>query len=162
MADLFNTVWAALEPLVQTTWPDCTVLFRASQSRRINFRQLIEDGDLTAPFAVVQPMPALPSDQGPANARCWTLPVAFYYVRPGWLSQTADVTAYAIVERQCEAKAKAMADALLDYSAGEFQLFTEPAVDASETNPANALFAENGTNLWAGMASADLLVGESA
>lgn len=162
MADLFNTVWVALEPVVQTAWPDATVLFRASQSRRINFRQLIEDGALTAPFAVAQPMPALPSELGPVNGRCYVLPVALYYVREGFLSGTADVTAYAIVERQCEAKAKAMVDALLDYTGGSFQLFTEPVVDASETNPANALFAENGTNLWSGMASAELLVGETA
>ena len=160
--DYFKTLWDALEPLAETAWSDCTVFYRSSQGRALNFRQVIEDLALTAPFAVFQVGPASSPDGWGPNSVVHSVPVGIYYVREGWLSATADVTAYRIVERQCEAKAKAMQDALLAYSGTAFQVVLPPAIDCSEQNPANALFATNGTDLWSGQVQAELLVGETA
>ena len=160
MADYFAEFWTAFEAVAETAWPDVTVFYRSSQGRMFNSREQIEQLGVVPPFGIFQVGPALPADGG-VNNRAHSLSVAVYYVTEGALA-AADAGTYRIIERKCEAKCKAMVDAVLDYAGTAFQVMgTEPTVDASDANPANAFFASSGVNLWAGMVNCQFLIGET-
>lgn len=147
--DYFDAFWDSLETKISAAWSDATVKYRATQSRRINWRELIKQEDLATPFVVAAVGRAEPSEEGAVNCRSHDVPVALYYVRRSVLTAAEVAAGSRIVERFLEAKGKTMVDALLDSTDATYQVFQEPTVDAGDTNPANALLIEDGSDLIA-------------
>jgi len=159
MADYFASFWTALEATISSTWPS-GYIYRATQSRRINWRDLIESGDVTKPFVAISIGRAEPTDQYGVANRTHIVPVALYYCRDGVLTQ-AEAGTYRIVERLLEKLGKDMVDAVLDSTATAYQVVDEPTVDAGDGNPANTVFIDNGANVIAVEVAFNALIGES-
>jgi hypothetical protein len=159
VADYFDSLWDDLEAKVAATWTGCDLIYRATQSRRINWREMLKQNVLDTPFVAVAVGQAVPTDQYGVTRRTHQVPIGLYYVRAGVLT-TAEAATYPIVERLLEKLGKDMVDALLDSADDGYQVVDEPTVDAGDGNPANAIFIEEGVNLLAVEVTFTALIGE--
>ena len=159
MADVFDALWDQLEAKVTATWTGVDLIYRATQSRRLNWREMLKQGTLTVPFVAVAIGQASPTGEYGVANRTYTVPVALYYVRKGVLT-TAELATYAIVERLMEKLGNDMAAALWTNSDTSYQVMEEATVDAGDGNPANALFIEDGVDLIAVEVAFTAVVGE--
>lgn len=159
MADVFDALWDQLEAKVAATWTGVDLIYRSTQSRRLNWREMLKQGDLLTPFVAVWIGQAVPTAEYGVTRRTYTVPVALYYIRKGVLTQ-AELATYPIVERLMEKLGNDMAEALWTNSDTSYQVMEEATVDAGDGNPANSLFIEDGVNLIAVEVAFTAVVGE--
>lgn len=161
MANYFDDMWKALEARINAVVTDKDTTIYDSQTRRVNWRVMIDAGDLKIPMIVIQVGIAVPTDQFGITNRTHFYPVDLFYVRSD--SPTAAETAGNIrVEDSIE---QILFDIMVDFYPTDptvhtnIQVVQEPMIDVSATNPANAVFVQASAPYIAGMISFQFLCG---
>ncbi len=162
MADYFDPFWQALEARIAAVWTDADIVFRATQTKRVNWRTLIESGAYSTPFAVTMLSPARGIDTAGMANRTSAYDITFFYIRDD--ARTAGEQAGGdLAEDSIEAKLKALSDDL--YPTPEtftaFQVVKQPDIDISAANAVNSVFAEASAPYLAGAISIEFVIGET-
>ncbi|MCH8979448.1 MAG: hypothetical protein IH945_09455 [Armatimonadetes bacterium] len=162
MPGIYENAIVRLAALAEANWTDATDFSRVTQLRRFNWREFITDGLLVPPFGIIQTASMLPADEfGPTN-RTWRLGVMVHYVRD-FVATAAEDAAQQLIEDSIVAQALSLAKAVYENDVADtFQCTAEPSIDASEESPANLVFHDLGSHLYAVSVSASLVIGETA
>lgn len=156
-----DDMWKALEARINAVVTDKNITLYDSQTRRVNWRVMIENKDLPVPFVVVQAGSAVPTDQFGIANRTHFYPVDLFYVRDD--APTGTETAGNVrVEDSIE---QILFDLMADFYPTDptvhtnIQVVEEPLINVSGTNPANAVFVDASAPYIAGMVSFQFLCG---
>jgi hypothetical protein len=80
MSNQFQAFWDELYvSFVETAWPDVTINYRAMQTARINWKNLIEKAAMTPPYTVTQVGRGEPGEWGLA-AKSLLVPITAHYI----------------------------------------------------------------------------------
>lgn len=154
MANYWPNVWQELQATVHTVWPEVTISFRALQAERLNWSNLIEFGQVSAPYVVIQtPAPVQDQEWGLQNI-VYAMHVSLYYI-----AQNAGTSVQATIE----AKLKVMQDYVLSTAFVNFQQIDgDIKTDVTEMNPVNESNLQALTPLTAGTLTFTIIFGETA
>jgi len=146
MSNAFQAFYAGLRSAVSATWPDVLgpahPIFRQSQLKRQNWRNLVAAGRLSSPWVVI-----LVSD-APQTTN-WGLANVIYNPRVEIFYLTEAVDGERDMAAFIEGQLAALIDTLRPWSEG-FQFAERVSVDTSAINPANAAILEENLPLFAG------------
>lgn len=157
MPDPTGDALTRLEALIKATWPDVTVQYRASLASWFMWRDMVDAGELTLPFAVLDVLPEEEAESPSPIYRAVLVPFAVYYVRSTALAPGETGHAEDYVAPKLTALARAVFN---DFQ--NFQCIDKPLCDTGAANPANAYLVDKSERaFWAGMVSGRLLVGET-
>ena len=158
----FDLFWKALEARIPLVWTDVDIIWRATQTRRINWKQLLDTGKFSVPFVVVQISAARSIDTAGMANKAHAYDVSIYYVRADKQS-ASERTGEILVEDTIELKLKALADDLYPTppTTTGFQILRQPDIDISSSNPANAVFVDASAPYAAGSINCEFVIGET-
>jgi hypothetical protein len=160
MSGLEDDAYAALVSLIASTWSELTTIVREEQIGRTNWENLLANGSLTPPFAVIRLGPSQPEPWGIDNlafrlTATLTAVVSITDTNAA-ISGGTDVTAYLLQQLGL------VRAAVIGYTGTAFQLAGEhPVVDCSTRSEANQLLLNLQAGLQVGEISCSLLVGSS-
>ena len=166
MSEYYNDVFVELHTLQETLWPEVTIIFRAQQTAKIPWQDLIERaeqsvaGGWAPPYVVNQLLPVIPSPEWSGLDRnVYLMRVITYYIRKHTLS-AGEIAAGTGITRLVEQKAEAYRDLLSPPATfTNFNLFENVIIDSTEKNQANAAFLSFNAPLQAVAIMADFYVG---
>jgi hypothetical protein len=161
MAESISAALAELEAHILAVWPEKDLTLYDEQTRRINWRLLLEDGTIDVPFCVIALGAAIPAEGYGLRTQDYNLPVAIYYIRSS-NPTAAETTANEKVMQDVLDHCQLLAD-YLHHDTGlnmvKMQVFDEPMIDVSPANPANAVFVEASAPYIAGSLSFNMHIG---
>ena len=147
--------------IIDSVWSVNTI-FNAETAERINWRDLIakvEAGGtgLTPPYCVCV-WGAQTSVVDTVTADAYNMPVSILYVTSTNSSGTKKNSRVLLTE--IEDNLRAFVDALKADTSGAFNVW-EFSTDAADSNPANQVFLDSDIAMYAGIVTANLLIGNA-
>jgi hypothetical protein len=161
VSGLEDAAYAALVPLLESTYPGLTAVIREEQIERTNWENLLFNGSLIPPFAITRLGPCASEGWGLDN-EVYRLPVTVTLVvsltdTGASVTGGSDITAYLLQQFGL------LRSALINYSDGAFQLAGDyPVVNVSIRTEANRQISNLLAGLQTGELECGLLVGKFA
>jgi hypothetical protein len=160
MNGLEDAAYSALLTVIEGAYSGLTSIIREEQVERTNRENLLSNGSLVPPFAVVRLGPGTPESWGLDN-QVFRLPVTVTVV-VSLTDSNADITGGTDVTAYLLQQLGLLRSALIAYSGGAFQLAGEhPVVNVSTRTDANRVLSNLLAGLQAGEIEFGLLVGEA-
>lgn len=150
MSTWLDDAWADVKGAAHTCWPEVNSIWRVTQIERIDWKDLIERGELTPPWCVIQ-LPTMRQVPGRgAGQVVFQANPAIYYIDK---NHGADIGA------TIEAKLAAMLEYLVSHAFSGTLVENSLAVEMSEESPVNRAMLEQQMPYSAGSVSFGMLCG---
>ena len=145
----WSDVWAELQTLINTVWPEVNESMRTFVSKEINWSNAFSQGSIAPPFCIIHGLPFQASENWQMSLAVFETFIRIYYIIN---TETVDV------QTTISDKMEPMLSQLMTSKFNSFQVLNTFVMDDTESNELNYFQLQADTPYFAGCLGASILV----